>query len=104
MDESVITDSVINLEPKHLNTVRQILNTKLPGVDAFAFGSRVTSTFKKHSDLDVALVPSQPIDWKVLAELREAFEESDLPIRVDVIDWTSCSDDFKRYIAKKVPL
>lgn len=44
------------------------------------------------------------MDWRVLADLREAFEESELPIRVDVIDWSTCSEEFKKLIDLRVPL
>lgn len=32
--------------------------------------------------------------------LREAFEESDLPFRVDVIDWHSTATDFQEVIER----
>jgi hypothetical protein len=35
-----------------------------------------------------------------IGELREAFEESDLPYRVDVLDWNSISENFKNIINK----
>jgi uncharacterized protein len=94
----------IHLDPEHLSLVRSILKTKLPNTQAFVFGSRVSNRHKKHSDLDVALTPKHPIDWRTMADIREAFEESTLPIRVDVIDWSACSEDFKRQISQKVPL
>ena len=103
---------VIDLAPQHLATVRSILQTALPTVPAFAFGSRVKNTglargaraAKKHSDLDIALKPTHPLGWRALADLREAFEESDLPIRVDVVDWSACSDEFKQHMAGMVAI
>ena len=35
---------------------------------------------------------------ETLRLLREAFEESDLPFRVDVIDWHSTAADFQEVI------
>jgi uncharacterized protein len=94
----------IHLAPEHLDIVRAILKKNLPDVQAFVFGSRVSSLYKKHSDLDLALMPTRPLDWRTMADIREAFEESLLPIRVDVIDWSVCTEDFKRQISSKVPL
>ena len=37
-----------------------------------------------------------------MADLRESFEESDLPITVDVVDWNDCSDDFRRVVAAEL--
>ncbi len=35
-----------------------------------------------------------------LARLKEAFEDSDLPILVDVLDWQEISQSFREIIAK----
>ena len=35
-----------------------------------------------------------------LARLKEAFEDSDLPIQVDVLDWQEISQSFREIIAK----
>ena len=36
-----------------------------------------------------------------MRQLKEAFEESGLPIRVDVLDWHAISDAFKNVIAEE---
>lgn len=96
--------SPIHLSESQLALVRSILQTHTPNIKAFAFGSRIRAQHKKHSDLDIALMTNTPMDWRVLADLREAFEESELPIRVDVIDWSTCSEEFKKLIDLRVPL
>ena len=88
---------MIDLEPQYLSTVKAVLDAVVPGVCVSAFGSRVTGRAKRHSDLDLALQGEQPLDWRQLASLREAFEESDLPFRVDVVDWAACSTQFKAH-------
>ena len=89
---------MIDLNPHHLDTVKRILAEHLPGREVRAFGSRATWTAWEYSDLDLAVVSPEPLDWKVRSSVREAFEESDLPIRVDVVDWGSLSDDFRQTI------
>jgi uncharacterized protein len=96
--------ATFHLSSEHLSLVRSILKTKLPDVDAYVFGSRAGPNPKKQSDLDIALTATKPIDWRVMADLREALEESDLPIRVDLVDWSTCSDEFKRHVSIRVPL
>jgi uncharacterized protein len=103
------SNQIIDLTPQHLATVRAILQTTVPSIHAFAFGSRVhemntVAKVKKHSDVDIALEPAYPLCWRVLADVREAFEESDLPMRVDVIDWSVCTDDFKHHVVNKYSL
>ena len=47
------------------------------------------------------MVGSSESDWRVLGRLKEAFSESDLPIRVDVLDWHGISAAFRRVIDQK---
>ena len=89
---------MIDLNPHHLETVKRILAEHLPDCEVRAFGSRATWTAWEYSDLDLAVVSPEPLDWKTRSSLREAFQESDLPIRVDVVDWASLSDGFRRTI------
>jgi predicted nucleotidyltransferase len=43
------------------------------------FGSRVQGTAKPFSDLDLAVMGDVPLDFRQLADLKDAFAESDLP-------------------------
>ena len=92
---------MIDLNPKHFETVQHILAQHVPGCEVRAFGSRVKWTAKDYSDLDLAVVSSKPLSWRQRGQLTEAFEESDLPIRVDVLDWHTISDGFKKIIAEE---
>ena len=92
-----IIDS-IDLNPNHLATVKSILAEHVPECEVRAFGSRATWTAKDYSDLDLAVVGEGPLDWRTLGRLKEAFEESDLPMRVDVLDWHAISDSFRKVI------
>ena len=90
---------MIDLNPKHLETIQRILAEHVPKCEVRAFGSRVKWTAKDYSDLDITIVGSEPLSLRQLRRLKEAFEESDIPIRVDVADWQSLSDNFKQVIA-----
>ena len=92
---------MIDLSPTHLKTVRQILAEHVPACEVRAFGSRVTQSAKTYSDLDLAVVGATALDRHTLARLKEAFEDSDLPIRVDVLDWQEISPSFREIIAKE---
>lgn len=94
-----MTDS-IDLAPAHLEIVEGILAEHVPECEVRAFGSRATWTARDASDLDLALVGDGPLDWRALARLREDFEESRLPIRVDVLDWHDISESFQEVIAR----
>ena len=91
---------MIDLNPHHLGTVRRILAEHVPACEIRAFGSRATWTAKDYSDLDLAIVGTEPLDRSTLGRLKEAFEESDLPMRVDVLDWHTISTRFQEVIAQ----
>jgi uncharacterized protein len=78
--------------------VLAILGQHLPGARASVFGSRVLGRARPYSDLDVAVEVEPAPDWRTWARLKEAFEASDLPICVDVVDWHRTSADFKRLV------
>jgi type I restriction enzyme S subunit len=86
----------IDISPEQLAIVQGILKDHLPkGTLAWAFGSRVTWTAKPFSDLDIALEGAAPLAPDVLIDLEEAFEASDLPWKVDVIDLNAVSPEFR---------
>ena len=91
----------IDLPPAGLDTVRRILRDHAPGLEARAFGSRVSWTARETSDLDLVLMTESPLDAGRMAALRAAFSGSDLPFRVDVADWAAVSEDFRAIIERE---
>lgn len=59
-----------------------------------AYGSRVKGKAKRFSDLDLAVKSDAELDLAELFALRDAFSESDLPIRVDVLDLHDVPPEF----------
>jgi uncharacterized protein len=96
----------LELTADERETVRAILARHLPrGVRVYAFGSRASGRPKPTSDLDLALDGAAPITIAEMAELREAFDESPLPWKVDLIDMASVSAAFSAIIARdRLPL
>lgn len=62
--------------------------------------TRRDGTARRHSDLDMAIVGDTKIDFSTLNRLREAFEDSELPFRVDVLDWHAIAEDFRKVIER----
>lgn len=91
---------MLDLQQSQLDRVRAILHCHVPECEVRAFGSRVKGKAKPYSDLDLVLVGGSEVPSKQLAELTEAFQASDLPIRVDVLDWQRISPEFRRLIAE----
>ena len=91
---------MIEMSPTQLDEVKRILREHVPGCER-AFGSRVTGRVKPWSDLDLAVIADQPLGFRRLGMLVEAFQESTLPFRVDVLDWHETSPSFQAIIAQQ---
>ena len=98
--------SPVDIRADHLEIVQDILRTHLPaGVRVWVFGSRANWTTKDSSDLDLAVAGPSKLDYRVMADLEIAFEESDLPYTVDVVDLNAVSSEFREIVeVQKVPL
>ena len=90
----------LDLRPDHWNIVRGILRRHVPDRKVLAFGSRATWTAKDYSDLDLAVLGDDPLPLDVASALAESFVESDLPFKVDVVDWASTSKNFREVIER----
>jgi len=90
----------IALDARNWNIVQSILQSHLPHTEVWAFGSRARGTPKPYSDLDLALITDQALPLAKLAQLHDAFDASDLTIKVDVVDWASTSENFRSIIAR----
>ena len=92
--------SNIAVTPGEWRTIQAVLEQHIPHLEVWAFGSRARGTPKPYSDLDLALVGDQPVGLPTLAALAESFVESDLPFKVDLVDWASTSPAFRSIIAQ----
>ncbi len=64
------------------------------------FGSRAKWAAKTYSDLDLALMGDARLPLLLLSELADAFGESDLAFKVDVVDWHLVTPGFRTVIEK----
>lgn len=77
-----------------LKTIQACLST----ADIYLFGSRVKGLAKQYADLDVLIMTNEPIPLTILSDLNETFSESDLPFKVDIVDWHRISPAFRAKI------
>ncbi|MDP3706264.1 MAG: nucleotidyltransferase domain-containing protein [Legionellaceae bacterium] len=93
----------LDMTDRHLKIVLEILNNNLPIVaTVWVFGSRAQKAKKKYSDLDLVIdFDGEKIPISTLICLNEAFDESDLPYKVDIVDWNTISPEFKKHIQNK---
>ena len=94
--------SPIDISPVHQKIVCEILSEHLPSdVKVWVFGSRADWTTKNSSDLDLALEGKSKLNYKIISILDNAFEDSDLPYMVDIIDLNNVNNNFKQIVNKK---
>lgn len=91
---------------RDLDTARRIVREFVATGDAqlFLFGSRARGDAGPHSDIDIAVLPEHPLPPGLLARVRDAFEESTIPFRVDILDLSTVDDEFRRAVlAEAIP-
>lgn len=89
----------LQIAPEHAAIVHAILQKNVPDREVWAFGSRVKGTAKPFSDLDLAIIGDKPLPLATLADLADDFSTSDLPWKVDIVDWATLSPEFREIIA-----
>ena len=96
----------IDIRADHLRVVQDVLRRHLPeGVQVWVFGSRATWATKDSSDLDLALEGDGEVPARSLFALEAAFEDSDLPYAVDIVDAKRIGERFRRIVVEqRVPL
>jgi uncharacterized protein len=91
---------MIELKPQYIQLTQTILSAHLPRAQLQAFGSRTTGLAKPFSDLDLAVLDDERFSDRELATASNALEESDLPIRVDLVRWSQLPQSLRSVIAQ----
>ena len=89
---------MLDISLECLEAIRKIISEHLPAAEVRAFGSRVNGGAKKHSDIDLAIIEAEKLSFDRLRLLKEAFQNSELPIRVDLVDWHRITPSFQKVI------
>jgi uncharacterized protein len=89
-----------------LEEVRRIVLRHLEGRQAhvYLFGSWARGEACRVSDIDVGILPSEPLPAGLLPEIEEALENSLSLYPVDLVDLATSSDHFRdRVLAEGLP-
>ena len=92
----------IDLTDQELKYIKSQISKNLKNCTASLFGSRVSGNSRKTSDLDICVRSSsgEPISIIALGDLREIFQESNLPFTVDLVDYHEMSEEFRKIALK----
>ena len=82
--------------------IEALLHEHAPGIEVWAYGSRISGGSHEGSDLDLVLRSPmlERIPGRLLADLAEALERSNIPILVQVHDWARLPESFHREIER----
>jgi predicted nucleotidyltransferase len=93
---------MIDLDANSVEIVKKILSKIIPHEEVRVFGSRAGgSKIKRFSDLDLVIMNDKPLPRKTFLMLKEAFEESDLAIKVDIVEWVNLNSYFRDIVKKQ---
>jgi predicted nucleotidyltransferase len=95
-----MAEPTLDMPLEHRRIVDDILDAYASKHEVWAFGSRARGGAKPYSDLDLAVIGDAHLNIEQLAALADAFEESDLPWRVDIVDWATTDAAFRRIIER----
>jgi uncharacterized protein len=104
MEPSQFAERKIHWSESQKATVLAILKKRLPlacSVRILVFGSRTGDHPKAHSDLDLCFVSHWDLSYEWLEDLRDDFVESDLPFRVDLVEFKKLSELFQSKVLKE---
>ena len=92
----------LDLQSAHHRRLLELLAEHASEAEVWAYGSRVNGQAHDGSDLDLVVrnrdAPDQPFQRLYL--LRDALEESALPILVEVLDWAELPDAMRREVER----
>ena len=90
----------IDITDSHKEIIVKLVEKYLPNTTIWVYGSRVKNRSRPQSDLDM-IAFAIPEQKNQVFNLKEAFDESDLPFRVDLFVWDEIPKQFKNNITKE---
>lgn len=71
-----------------------------PKAKIIAFGSRISGSPQKYSDLDLCLDNADSLSLSTLSMLEEELSESAIPFKIDFSDYHRLTKDFQKHVLK----
>ncbi len=77
-----------------------IINAIVPEASIYLFGSRARGSYRKYSDIDIALEEKNSIDFVTVGELNSLFEASNIIYKIQVLDINAVSAQMRENILR----
>jgi len=91
----------MNIKETYKLELLRIIHKHLPHCKVLLFGSRATGKQRPGSDIDLALDNGQKIPWEIITRLLVAIDDTTIPMKVDLVDLYTVTDDFKEQVLKE---
>ena len=90
----------VRIDPRHRRILEALLRQHLPGIEVWAYGSRVNGRGHNGSDLDLVLrAPDlKNLPAGQLLDFKDAIRESTIPFLVGALDWACLPERVHREI------
>ena len=90
------------MENRYIEKLKELTLASLEGekVKVVLFGSRARQDHRRASDVDIGLIPYGSLDKKKLVLLKDKIEELNIPYKVEIVDFSQASSDFKKEAMK----
>ena len=77
-----------------------IISALIPNAKIYLFGSRARGTHSKWSDIDLALDTGKPLTNTNIDEVKSVLAATNIPYKVDVLDFQSVSTEMQTSIRR----
>lgn len=102
MKNKPVTLTYEALYKKSEDFLKKILKENLPeDSKIFLFGSRAVKEQSKSSDIDIGVM-SGKLDRKMIIKIKEIIDESFVPFKVDIVDFSKVDENFKKEALRKI--
>ncbi|KKQ32391.1 MAG: hypothetical protein US49_C0009G0028 [candidate division TM6 bacterium GW2011_GWF2_37_49] len=91
----------MSIDESYKRKIINLIAALHPNVKIYLFGSQATGTQVHGSDIDIALDAGQPMIRSEVGEVREVLNATDIPYKIDVVDFHFVHDDMQRMILKE---
>lgn len=71
-------------------------------VKIILFGSRARKENNNFSDVDIGIIPYGKVDKSKITLLKEEMENLNIPYRVEIVDFSETSENFKKEAMKDI--
>ncbi|MCW7752399.1 nucleotidyltransferase domain-containing protein [Desulfobotulus sp. H1] len=91
-------------QEKYMNLLKNIILSRInrKEVMVFLFGSRVSGRHGSRADVDIGFLSHGKLPASLLHGIRNAIEDSIIPLEVDLVDFTRTDTHFKNEAMKEI--